>query len=129
MFEIGNGSATRSSNALTVLRNGNIGITTHTPKARLHIRGGTDASLNNSTGYAIFGNESKANLVFDNNEIMARNNGSTSTLHFQNSGGDVHVGGALAHTSDRRLKKDIVEYYLRFGRNTSTKPKKLFLEK
>jgi flagellar biosynthesis chaperone FliJ len=45
----------------------------------------------------------------DNNEIQARNNGSASNLLLQNDGGNVVVGGAVVHTSDRRLKKDIDE--------------------
>lgn len=40
LFEIGNGSAlTNRSNALTVLKNGNTGIGTSTPSARLHLNG------------------------------------------------------------------------------------------
>lgn len=109
LFEIGNGNGYKASNALTVLKNGNVGINEHHPSTKLHITGGKDASLENNTGYVVYGDESGTNLVFDNNEILARNNGNASTLHFQNSGGDVHVGGALAHTSDKRLKRDIAD--------------------
>jgi hypothetical protein len=38
---------------------------------------------------------------------MARNNGVSSILYLQNSGGDVYFGGASVHSSDRRLKQDI----------------------
>ena len=41
LFEIGNGSSdTDRNNALTVLKNGNVGIGTHTPQELLHISGG-----------------------------------------------------------------------------------------
>ncbi|MBT8286942.1 MAG: tail fiber domain-containing protein [Bacteroidia bacterium] len=109
LFEIGNGDANAASNAMTVLKNGNVGITEHQPKTKLQITGGTDASLNNGTGFLLIGKELDKNIVFDNNEIIARDSGSASTLYFQRSGGDVHVGGALAHSSDKRLKKDITE--------------------
>ncbi len=107
LFEVGNGTSGSAANALTILKNGNMGITTHEPVTKLHITGGTDASLEGGTGYVVYGDERNTNLVFDNNEILARNNGNPSTLHFQNSGGDVHIGGALAHSSDQRLKRNI----------------------
>ena len=53
--------------------------------------------------------------MFDNNEIIARNNVQTSTLHLQHNGGNVEVGGAVVHSSDKRLKKDIAP--LNYGLN------------
>ncbi len=108
LFEVGNGANdTNRSNALTILKNGNTGIGTHTPTVKLHVIGGSDASLNNGSGYVVLGNEGGQNIVMDENEIMARNNGSTSTLFLQKDGGGVSVGGSVVHASDRRLKKDI----------------------
>ena len=123
LFEIGNGnytisSGTRFSNALTILKNGNTGIGTHQPWVKLHIEGGADASLNTG-GYMILGDKQGENLVFDNNEMMARNNVQPSTLYLQNNGGDVFVGGSLVHSSDKRLKTNITE--LRYGLNTILK--------
>ena len=40
LFEIGTGSGTVRANALTVLKNGNLGLGTHTPQELLHITGG-----------------------------------------------------------------------------------------
>ncbi|HPG11087.1 MAG TPA: tail fiber domain-containing protein [Chitinophagaceae bacterium] len=108
LFEIGNGTINKRSNALTVLKNGNTGIGTHTPQVKLQIENGTDASLQTG-GYVIIGDKQGENIVFDNNEIMARKNVQPSTLYLQHEGGDVFVGGAVVHSSDFRLKKDIEE--------------------
>jgi hypothetical protein len=66
----------------------------------------TDAGLG-SGGYLLLGDVAGSNLVFDNNEIMARTNGATSILYLQHEGGDVYVNGAVVHSSDRRLKREI----------------------
>jgi len=46
-------------------------------------------------GVIIVGPEAGANVAIDGNEIMARNNGQTSTLFINNDGGDVRFGGAI----------------------------------
>ncbi len=56
--------------------------------------GGGDASLVNGSGYAVFGAETGVNIVIDNNEIMARNNGATTSLYLQNDGGNLQLGYA-----------------------------------
>lgn len=53
-------------------------------------RGGTDAEPG-SGGYVTIGSVTSTNIVIDNNEIMARNNGATSTLFLNNDGGIVRV--------------------------------------
>ena len=108
LFEIGNGTSnTTRKNALTILKNGNVGITTNTPATKLHISGGTDASYDNTSGYLVIGDINGLSMVMDSNEIMARNNGAASPLYLQNEGGNVYVGGAIINSSDRRLKRDI----------------------
>jgi len=108
LFEIGNGGSDFSrSNALTVLKNGNMGITTNTPQTKLQVTGGTDASYTSTSGYMVLGDVDGVNMVIDNNEIMGRNNGVASPIFLQNDGGDVYAGGAVVHSSDRRLKRDI----------------------
>ncbi|GGG44460.1 tail fiber domain-containing protein [Bizionia arctica] len=117
LFEIGNGISNGSrTNALTVLKNGKVGIGTASPSSRFQITNGSDASYNSDSGYLVLGNTTGSNLVFDENEIMARDNGVASTLFLQQDGGDVRVGGVLVHSSDRRLKKDITP--LSYGLDT-----------
>lgn len=84
-----------------------VGIGTREPTVPLNIQAANDASLNFGTGYFVIGQEEFKNLVFDTNEIQARNNGNASDLYLQNEGGNVRVGGAVVHASDARLKRDI----------------------
>ena len=116
VFEVGVGEdANNTKNGFTILKNGNVGITEHLPRTKLHITGGTDVSLNYGSGYVAIGKESAKNLAFDNNEIMARDNGKISVLYLQHDGGDVHVGGSVVQNSDFRLKRNITP--LHYGLN------------
>ena len=119
LFMIGNGSDnTNRSNALLVTKNGNMTIGGRMPATRLHIEGGTDASLADNSGYVVIGNIDGSNIVMDNNEIIARNNGTSNTLYLQNNGGAFEVGGTAAKpgggswlaTSDARLKEQVRPY-------------------
>jgi hypothetical protein len=63
----------------------------------LNVDGGTDVGLA-SGGFACFGTTTGLNIAIDDNEIMARSNGATSPLYFQNSGGNTILnanGGAV----------------------------------
>jgi hypothetical protein len=84
---------------------GEIGIGTSLPTSRLHIDGGEEAS-NSGDGYMILGGKASTNIVFDANEIIARNNGNASTLNFQlhdgntyigNGGGNTYIGGSTSN--------------------------------
>lgn len=119
LFIIGNGdNESNLSNAMVVRKDGKVGIGANTPVTRLHIEGGTDASVADASGYLVTGPVNAGNLVFDNNEIMARNNGAIATLHLQNDGGALEIGGTAAKpgggawlaTSDARLKQTISPY-------------------
>lgn len=143
LFIIGNGvpSDLNRSNAMVVLNNGNVAIgNNRNPVTRLHITGGTDAGYADNSGFLTIGNINGANIVFDNNEIMARSNGVASNLYIQNSGGNTIInpsegkviigsvsaggtnlldvngtagkpnGGSWAGYSDQRLKQDIEPY-------------------
>jgi hypothetical protein len=57
------------------------------------ILGLQDASLT-SHGYLTLGSITGDNLIMDNNEIMARNNGNPDNLILQNDGGNVGIGVA-----------------------------------
>ncbi|MGE3181311.1 MAG: hypothetical protein AB7N71_06755 [Phycisphaerae bacterium] len=96
---------------------GNVGIGTTAPAAKLHVNGGTDSSIGGG-GYIVSGSTTGLNISIDNNEIMARNNGATSTLFLNNDGGAVRVpvleitGADLAEkfpTSDEVKPGQVVE--------------------
>ncbi len=74
-----------------IVNNGNAGIGTLTPATKLQVSGGTDAKLVNGSGYVVIGPENGKNIVMDNNEIMARDNGETSKLYLNADGGNVVV--------------------------------------
>ena len=74
----------------------NVGIGTTSPAVPLQIDGGTDASLSNGSGYILMGAESGVNMVIDNNEIIARNNGANSPLYLNYTGGAIHLGNTAA---------------------------------
>jgi hypothetical protein len=78
----------------TVFGNGNVGLNQSIPTSKLHINGGVDASLT-SAGFMQIGSTTGQNIVFDDNEIIARNNSAISTLFLQNSGGKTLVGENL----------------------------------
>lgn len=86
---------TNSSNddGYFVIRNNGADRVFVSPTGNLHIPSGSDASLT-SNGYLTLGNVNGSNIIFDNNEIVARNNGAYSTLILQNDGGNVRIGNA-----------------------------------
>lgn len=79
---------------------GTVGIGITSPSAKLHITGGTDAGLS-THGYIVNGPINGSNLVIDDNEILARNNGAASTLFLNNDGGDVYMGNTSSTTTVR----------------------------
>ncbi len=70
---------------------GNMGLGIADPLAKIHIASGSDAGLT-SHGYLMLGPVTGSNIVFDNNEIIARTNGQTGSLILQNDGGSVRIG-------------------------------------
>lgn len=67
---------------------GNVAIGSNFAPVRLSIDNGTDVNVNDG-GYLLLGRESTLSVAIDNNEIMARNNGSGSELHVQRDDGDL----------------------------------------
>ena len=119
LFTVGNGDGPNDlRNALLVRKDGRVGIGVVSPTANLHVDNGSDASLADVSGYMVIGDVAGTNIVFDNNEIMARNNGALSTLFLQNDGGGFEIGGSAAKpgggswsaTSDARLKQNVSAY-------------------
>ena len=84
-----------------------VGIGTMQPISPLQVKGGTDTSLTIGSGKVVLGEETSTNLSLDDNEIQARNNGAAAGLYLQQNGGNVYVGNAIVHASDKRLKRDI----------------------
>jgi len=76
---------------VTFSQNGNVGIGTTNPEARLQITGGDDASLA-SGGYLVLGPVEDRNIVMDDNDIIARRSGENSVLYLQPEGGPVAIG-------------------------------------
>jgi hypothetical protein len=70
---------------------GNLGVGTVIPSTRLHVNQGEDASVA-AGGYLTIGSINSTNLVFDNNEILARNAGFVSDLYLNRDSGDVLIG-------------------------------------
>jgi len=78
--------------------NGNLGVGTQTPGVKLQVVGGTDAILSGG-GYLVTGPTTGQNIVMDENEIMARDNGAISAIHLQRDGGafNLHYGLTESH--------------------------------
>lgn len=66
----------------------------------LKIPSTADVSLSSTDNPIQIGPTSGTNLVMNNNEIMARNNGVASTLHLNNDGGSVLVNGSPVLTEN-----------------------------
>ncbi len=66
---------------------------------KLHISSGVDAGLGiANSGYMMIGPSNGENMVFDNNEILARNNGAASTLFLARDGSKVQLGNGAEAT-------------------------------
>ncbi len=69
---------------------GNLGVGTDAPDVKLHVVGGNDSAPAGG-GYIQTGSSTSTNISIDNNEIMARDNGATSTLYLNANGGNVSL--------------------------------------
>jgi hypothetical protein len=66
---------------------------------RVRVTSTTDATLGSTEHGFQVGEDSGANLVIDNNEVMARNNGAPSTLNLNIDGGNLLLGDAGSTTT------------------------------
>lgn len=111
IFQIGNGGSPNfRSNAVTVLRNGNVGIGNNAlvPQFLLDIGGRARIRHNGSTAGIYFDNSQNiadafVGLKADDQIGFYINNG----WRFWVNGSNAFVNGAIVNTSDRRLKKNI----------------------
>jgi len=137
LFVIGNGTgpAAASSDAMTILKNGNTGIGTSAPGTRLHVVSGASGyvggnfpgitlegsgntyinilSPNSSETAVLFGKASDAaagGIVYNNagnlNSLDFRTNGNITRMLIYGNG-NAWLQGTLTQASDARLKKDI----------------------
>jgi hypothetical protein len=102
LFEIGNGASTSNrSNALTVLKNGKVGIGTHTPGERLTVIASSQsekAIYTEATG--LYGRAVHAKVTSTHssaNAILAESGGGASYAGY--FVGNVHVAGVLSKSS------------------------------
>ncbi len=85
---------------------GKVGIGTATPAihAKLQLVGGTDAAMVCAEcGYLVLGDVNSTNIVIDNNEIMAKNNGGVSNLGLQADGGSITVHGGSGFPEEQKV--------------------------
>jgi hypothetical protein len=88
-LRLGTNSANNSGRI--VMRLNNIDRVIVDSTGNMRIDGSEDASLTKN-GYLMLGSENGTNLIFDNNEMMARNGNGTADLVMQNDGGNVGIG-------------------------------------
>jgi hypothetical protein len=112
LFQIGNGTIGNRSNALTILKNGYVGIgsNTATPefildiggRARIKHTGGSTSGLylDDSQGHA----DNFVGMAADNHIGFYLN----SDWRFWVDESKAYVNGAVVNVSDRRLKKDLI---------------------
>lgn len=98
--------ASLGTDMLTFTNSGYMGILQSNPTVPLQIDGGTDAALTDGTGYLMLNDESSTNLVIDDNEIIARNNGAESTLHLQTEGGPLQLHSGQGGTTVVTIEDD-----------------------
>lgn len=85
------------------LRAGSINLTGLAEVDQIQINSTDDASLT-STGHGLqIGDTSSINIIMDNNEIVARNNGLASTLSLNITGGSVAIGNGSEVTISNDL--------------------------
>jgi len=81
------------TNTLLNVVSGSVGIGTTVPDVTFHVGRGSDIELDEG-GHLILGYSDGLNIGMDNNEIMARVNGSASNLHLNHEGGNVMISAA-----------------------------------
>jgi hypothetical protein len=94
-FKVTNMQVITASKTTKTMRVGgsllNVGVGTSLPVTKFHVSGGTDAQILTG-GFFTIGDTTGQNVAYDNNEILARNNGANSPLILNKTGGFVGIG-------------------------------------
>jgi hypothetical protein len=90
LFGTGPSHSATNGEVLSLSSTGQVGVGTITPAATFQVFNGTDASLTGG-GHMISGDTAGLNIVMDNNEIIARNNGGGAPLYLNQGSGNVIV--------------------------------------
>jgi hypothetical protein len=93
-FSILTGTNNFSTSGETVFRinsSGNVGLRSVVSDSKFHVNAGEEAS-NAQHGYMVIGSTTGYNIVADQNEINARNNGIATTFYLQEEGGNTFIG-------------------------------------
>lgn len=99
---------------------GKVGIGTSTPDAAVSVANTSLVGIT-TTGSFQIGQSNTYNLVCDNNEVQARNNGTGSTLYLQYWGGDISAcasGGTASFSGPVIMNSNLIAYG-RIGIKTS----------
>ena len=103
LFEIGNGSSSNRTNALTVLKNGRIGFRTATPNFNIHLKQTSNSqSGSGGIGFENDGDSDVWKIYHSGSHFSFAENGVRRAYITAST-------GAYMVTSDRRLKKNITE--------------------
>jgi len=78
-----------TSNTIINQSGGNVAVGGPSAPVKLSVDNGSDASLADGAGFLLLGSQGNLNLILDDNEIMARNNGARSDMHIQRDDGDL----------------------------------------
>jgi hypothetical protein len=101
LFVIGNGISTNRSNAMTVLKNGNVGISTTSPDEKLHV---VD-TIKIGSAERIWDGGSNTFVV--NSNLLPANDNSRDLGSSPKRWNDVYAVNGVTKTSDKRAKKAI----------------------
>jgi hypothetical protein len=86
----------RVAQAIAAVLAGAVSFASTLTALRLRITATGDASLSSTTHGFQIGADDGSNLIMDNNEIMARNNGAAATLMLNADGGNLTMGDATS---------------------------------
>lgn len=85
---------------------GRVGINTDNPQALLHVNSTNDASVSSIDHSITIGQTAAKNLIIDNDEIMARNNGAIAPMYLQQETGRLSVHNNAAVQTQVHFHED-----------------------